>query len=38
MIRLAITPRAYRAIKAFLPEGSVVYPARGATGATDALP
>lgn len=26
MIRIAVTPAAYRAIKASLPEGSVVYP------------
>ena len=26
MIRIAVSPRAYRAIKASLPTGSVVYP------------
>jgi hypothetical protein len=26
MIRIAVSPRAYRAIKGTLPEGSVVYP------------
>ena len=26
MIRIAVSPRAYRAVKASLPQGSVVYP------------
>jgi hypothetical protein len=26
MTRIAVSPRAYRAIKASLPEGSVIYP------------
>ena len=39
MIRIAVTLRAYRAIKATLPEGSVVYPPeRDGRGPRIALP
>jgi hypothetical protein len=33
MIRIAVSARAYRAIKATLPEGSVVYPPNATIGA-----